>query len=130
MSSSISEHLGRETRYRLFCLVYNAVKDLTDKERALKKKKGEKAGKGRPAYVSLTAELLGVSRETASAWKRRSYQAKNVNAEKLVDVAWSFDNEETEKILREALESHREKLENFLLCRLVSTKIESEKPCH
>ncbi|GAI84520.1 unnamed protein product, partial [marine sediment metagenome] len=73
------------------------------------------------------AELLGVSRETASAWKRQKYQAMNVNAERVVEVAWSFDMEETEKVLREDLESHREKLENFLSCRLVSTKIEGEK---
>ncbi len=120
---SFSEHLGRETRYKLFCLVYNTVKESTDQERALKKKKGEKAGKGRPAYVSKTAELLDVSRETASAWKRQKYQAMNVNAERVVEVAWNFDREETEKILREDLESHREKLETFLSC----TKIEGER---
>ncbi len=124
---SFSEHLGRQTRYRLFCLVYNHVKESTDEERERLKKKHKRMGKGRPAYVSLTAELLGVSRETASAWKRQKYQSKNVNAERVVEVAWKFDKKETEKILREALESHREKLENFLSCRLVSTKIKGEK---
>lgn len=126
--NSVSEHLGRETRYKLFCLVYSQVKESMDQERALKKKKGEKAGKGRPAYVSRTADLLGVSRETASAWKRQKYQAMNVNAERVVEVAWNFDSERAAEILREDLESHREKLENFLSCRLVSTKIEGEKP--
>lgn len=112
--SSVAEHLGRESRHKLFMLIYRAVQESTDQEREISKKKGKRLGKGRPPYVSKTAALLGVSRETASNWKNRKYQAMNPNAEILVETAWRLNPEETMKILLADLTSHRQKLEKFL----------------
>lgn len=105
---SVAEHLGRDTRYRLFLLIYEIVQQVVDKQREVLKKRG------RPGYVTKTAEFLGVSRETASAWKNRKYQAMNPNAEILVKKAWELNTDATAEILRADLESHRRILEAFL----------------
>lgn len=111
---SFSEHLGRKTRYKLFCLVYNAVKESTDQERERLKKKHKRIGKGRPPYVSKVAELLGVSRETVSAWKKKSYQAMNPNAVLLLNEAYELNKEKTVEILYEDVEFHKRMVEEFL----------------
>ena len=81
-----------------------------DEERELRKQQGKPVGRGRVGYLSRTAEVLGVSRETVSAWKNRRYQAMNPNATKLIQVAFQVDEKETVRILAEDLESHRQVL--------------------
>ncbi len=98
----VGEYLSRWARWRL----------VSECVGALRKRRRVEGGVLR-GVVQEFAGLAGVSGRTVERWLARGVQSCNVNAERIVEIAYELCPAEAEKILREDLDNHSEALEAF-----------------
>jgi len=89
---NLSEYTSRQCRMRLAQLCLEAVKD---PEMDLPDPNG---------YI---ARQLEVTKRTVRRWRGGGIQSCNVNADKLIELAYRLAPEDTDQALREDLELHR-----------------------
>ena len=98
----VGEYLSRWARWRL----------VSECVGALRKRRRVEGGVFR-GVVGEFAGLVGVSGRTVERWLACGVQSCNVNAERIVEIAFVLCPVEAEGILREDLENHRDTLEAF-----------------
>ena len=90
---TLAEYTSREARYRLVGLCLDKI--------------NEDKGRGDAVATKVLATHLYVSQRTVQRWASGGIQSCNVNADKLIELAYRLAPEPTDEALREDLERHR-----------------------
>lgn len=102
---TLSEYVSRPARMKLVKAIHSALEFEINEKKRINRKSGARIGRNHPSRV--LGDLLGVHTSTIWRWVTGGFQACNVNAEKVILLAFQHCPESAVEVLYEDLEIHR-----------------------
>lgn len=109
---SLSEYLSRPARMKLVKAIHSALEFEINEKKRINRRSGAHIGRDHPSRV--LGDLLGVHTSTIWRWVTGGFQACNINAEKVILLAFKHCPEIAVQILYEDLEIHKFNFEKMV----------------
>ena len=102
---TLSEYVSRPARWKLITAVYQSLDFTIQEKKRIRRKNGDRVGRKHPCGE--LSRLLEVHPRTVWRWVTGGIQACNVNAGKMIRLAFEYCPEKTVVILFEDLKKHQ-----------------------